>query len=438
MVSDNRVDDTSAVRLRNKGLHLDLVDTQELTEFAAWLRADRRGFHLAEPDEQRVKDTHAGIGDRRTTGVWDSRIPEPSIPIATVSSWKTEMTVPGHRTVPAWAISSVTVAPTHRRQGIARALLEAELRTASSKGVPMAILTVSESTIYGRFGFAPAAYASTLTINTRRAKWVGPEASGRVSFMTTAQFRSNVAAVHERVRPTNPGEIPVGDFEWDQIAGIVTEDKNHALSLRAVRYDTAAGELQGLALYRVKEQSQDFAEQTLTVEYLVTETAEAYAALWQYLLDIDLVAQVKGVHRSVDEPLLWQLSDRRGVTEKVWDHLWLRILDVTTALEGRTYSAAGDCILQVHDDLSFAAGNYVLRVDHNGAARVAAITTRAAENAVASVSLGVRELSALYLGGVSAATLAAAGLIIEQHPGSLNALDSMFRSACAPWLSFWF
>jgi hypothetical protein len=56
----------------------------------------------------------------------------------------------------------------------------------------------------------------------------------------------------------------------------------------------------------------------------------------------------------------------------------------------------------------------------------------------ASVALRVNELSALYLGGVSAVTLARAGRITERTPGSAAALDASFRGTVAPWLSIWF
>ena len=53
----------------------------------------------------------------------------------------------------------------------------------------MAMLTVSESTIYGRFGFAPAAMSTEWEIDTRRARWTGPASTpGRVEFVTLAHL----------------------------------------------------------------------------------------------------------------------------------------------------------------------------------------------------------------------------------------------------------
>ncbi|WP_309620541.1 GNAT family N-acetyltransferase [Salinibacterium sp.] len=434
------IDPTSTEALSMKGLHLALVDTSHHAEFETWLRADIRGFHGAEPTSENIAANIAGVADRRTTGVWDASALDAGVPVATVSSWPLELTVPGHRHVKAWAISSVTVAPTHRRRGIARALLEAELRTARSLGIPLATLTVSESTIYGRFGFAPAAFANNLTIDTRRAHWVGPEASGRLNFITPAQFRTEIAQMHDRVRLTSAGQIPVWGKRWDEISGLTGDDKEHSTRLRAVRYDDLSGALTGLALYRVTEaqgeSAGDFSQHVLTIEYLCHETDEAYAGLWRYLLEVDLVSRVRAPHRSVDEPVQWQLSDSRAIAQSPWDHLWLRILDVTATLESRTYSAPGRCILRVQDDLGYATGDYLLEVDAAGSGQVRAMD--GSRDATASVSLDVNALSALFLGGTSAAMLAAAGLIAEDESGSAAVLESMFHSPRAPWLSVWF
>jgi len=59
-------------------------------------------------------------------------------------------------------------------------------------------------------------------------------------------------------------------------------------------------------------------------------------------------------------------------------------------------------------------------------------------DAPAALALRVNELSALYLGGVPASVLVAAGRIREREAGSVAALDAALRSARAPWLPFWF
>jgi predicted acetyltransferase len=423
------IDPTSASALEVRGLRLALVDTADVTAFEAWIRADMRGFHGNELSPERVAEFVAGVADRRTTAVLD----EDAV-VATASSWLTELTIPSATaaTIQAWAISSVTVAPTHRRRGIARALLEAELRTASAARAPLAILTVSESSIYGRFGFAPGAFATSLVVESKRVRWTGPEPSGVVRFMTPGECRELLPELHERVRLQSPGQIEVWGMRWDEFMGLVADDsRGRAKQLRAVRYTDAAGQARGLALYRVTGGEEDFTKHTLTVDYLATETPDAYAALWRYLLEVDLVSELRADLRSVDEPLLWQVNDHRAVTVERQDHLWLRILDVEATLEARGYAADARLVLEVTDDLGFAPGRFAVDI----AGGVATVTPT---DAAATLAMTVNELSALYLGGVAATTLVAAGRISELTPGAAADLDAAFRSPRVPWLSVWF
>ena len=51
----------------------------------------------------------------------------------------------------------MTVAPTHRRRGVLTAIMRRQLDEMQAAGrEPVAALWASESSIYGRFGYAPA------------------------------------------------------------------------------------------------------------------------------------------------------------------------------------------------------------------------------------------------------------------------------------------
>lgn len=429
------VDAQSAEILAASGLRLGLVDSDDSAAFSRWRQVESRGFHMAEQSAETLEADRQGVGYRRITGVWDNV--DDTAPVGTAASWPNPLTVPGGRAIESWAISDVTVSPTHRRKGIARALLEAELRTAASLGVPMAMLTVSESTIYGRFGFAPAVASTNLTINSHRAKWTGPATSGSLRFVPLDEMVDQAAALFERSRLSSPGEIVVWDARWKQMLGQQGDDKESAKNVRAVRFDDADGVAQGFALYVVKGVDGDFAEHSLDVNYLCAVTDEAYAALWRYLLEVDLVREVRAGLRSVDEPLLWQVSDVRGVKVEWHDHLWLRVLDVAATLEARAYSAPGQVVFEVSDSLGFAEGRFLLEVDADGNGSVAEFDGRVPDGA-AAVSLSVNELSAIYLGGITAHSLARAGRIRELSPGAADAVDAAFRSPRTPWLSVWF
>jgi len=437
--TDAPIDSESARRLHRHGLRLGLVDTGDRAAFTAWLHAEGRGFYEGAATAEEIDEQLAGTAFRRTTAVWDDSAATPEVPVATVSTWPSPLSVPGERTVDAWAISAVTVAPTHRRRGIARALLESELRTAQGLGLPLAMLTASEATIYGRYGFAPAAMMADLEIVARRATWTGPVASGRVHFVTPEQLRDGCRDVFDRARIRTPGDVAVDDYIWARLFGPAGGDTGESRHLRAVRYDDADGRPQGFAVYRVAEGSDgDFANHTVTVRHLVAATDDAYAGLWRYLLELDLVSTVAAPLRSVDEPLPWQVADHRAVRRtRVSDHLWLRILDVPAALTARAYSGPGRLVLHVSDPLGLADGRFLMEIDAHGAATVRGIDDDETPDAPA-LSLSVNELAALYLGGTSAHTLVRAGRLTESAGKAADAVDASFRSTVTPWLSTWF
>jgi predicted acetyltransferase len=309
---------------------------------------------------------------------------------------------------------------------VARALLGSELRTAAAQGVPLAILTVSESVIYGRWGFGPATFASEWRVDTKRVRWAGPQTGGRLAFTDPESYREDGYRVLDAVMASRPGEIGLSPYLADRLIGPLKGTPD-AERFRLVRYDSADGEPQGFVSYTVKSED-DFTRHRVEVEYLAAATDEALVALWRYLLELDLVAEVRAWTRGVDEPLHALVSDVRGArVTAVEDHLWVRILDIPAALEARAYERDGSLVLDVSDDLGLAAGRYRLTVT-DGAARVEATDDEP------DVTLPVSALGSVYLGHDLARGLALAGRIT----GDAVALDRLFRTAVPPRLSTWF
>lgn len=423
-------DQTSVDRLSEQGLDYRVVDTQDASQVASFQRAMSRGFLGAEPSSAALEESLPTLRARRNIGVYEGSATGGSAPVATIDSWVTPLTVPGGAEIEMWAISGVTVAGTHRRRGIARALLEGELRAAADAGVAVAGLTVSEATIYGRYGFGSAIPVTRLTVDTRRAGWAGPEPRGRLEYVERERLAADIGAVHERARVTRPGRIAGWSARWEGIAGLATADTDRE-KVRGVRYLDEVGELRGVFAYTVVEKEGSF-RFGLHVRLLAAETTEALAALWRFALQHDLVDDVVADLRPLDDPLPWLVRDTRGVTQEVHDHGWLRILDVPEALRARRYSAPLDTVLYVVDPLGFAAGDWRLHVDASGRA-----TVERADDAVAEVTLDVSALSSLYVGGVRASALHGAGRITAAAP-TVDALDRAFASYPAPSLDIWY
>ncbi|MFT4124210.1 MAG: GNAT family N-acetyltransferase [Microbacteriaceae bacterium] len=450
------LDEASRARLEGRGLSMTLVDPAETDAWTGWLQAEARGFLGAAPSAEHEREARGYQADRRTTGVYGPAIAGAAgstRPVATCQSWPTPLTVPGLGTPPAWAISSVTVAPTHRRRGIATAMLTAELRTAATLGIPLAILTVSESTIYHRFGFGPASRLVGFEIETKRERWRGRDAAGRLSYVDDpVAFRATGAAVLDRVRAGRVGEIGKSALLADRLIGPLGSEPRRD-EVRLVRFDDDAGRCQGFVSYTLSaDAGGDAAMHGLEVRHLASATDDAYLALWRFLVEHDLVGRVRTTTAAEDEPLPHLLSDfRRARQVAREDHLWLRVLDVPAALEARRYERDGRIVLRVADPLGFAAGAFLLDV-RGGAGTVEALgpddtvpgariphatvphATVPHAGPVPEVRLDVTALGSLYLGGATARDAALRG----ELSGDAAALDALFRTARPPHLGSWF
>ncbi|RGE23713.1 GNAT family N-acetyltransferase [Leucobacter sp. wl10] len=430
------LDRISRERLRSAGLDYRRVDPSDEAGFDGFIRAVARGFIEDEPAERVVAGSRPGQVGRRMIGVYDETSPQAELPVATVGSWIAPLTVPGGE-LPMWAVSEVTVAPTHRRRGIARAMLEGELRAAASAGVPMAGLTASEATIYGRYGFGPATWHARWTVDTRRAGWAGAEPSGSLQYLDREATAEALGRLHERTRHARIGEIAGWPVRWRQLSG-AKPGEPHGEGVRGVRYLDAAGEMRGAMVFRIAGSEADWARSRLEIRHLIGETAEARAALWRFALQHDLVGTVAAGSRPVDEPLPWLLADARAATRTVEDHGWLRILDLPAVLAVRRLAAPLDIVLRVADPLGFADGAWRVESAADGTCRAVsaggAPGTPGTTGAEADIEIGVAELSSLYLGGVAARSLAEAGRL-RGDACAVAQLDAALRIDEEPFLS---
>lgn len=421
------VDPDSQRRLREKGLDYRIADMAVDADAEGFLRADSRGFLDEDPTDAELAQTRETMRRRRNIGVYDPQ--GDTWPIATVNSWVTPLSLPGGQ-VDMWAISSVTVAGTHRRRGIARDLLEGELRAAAGAGVPVAGLTASEATIYGRYGFGPAVPVMRFTVDTVRAGWgAGESPAGRLAYADKQTLADDLERLHEGSRTSRSGQVPGWPGRWQRMAGLSAGDKE-AAAVRGVRFTDADGALQGAMAYTLTEIPGGFRSE-MRIRSIITTSDDALRAIWRFVVQHDLVTRARVDLRPIDDPLPWLVADQRAVTAEVHDHGWLRVLDVEAALTARTYSAPLDVVLRVEDPLGFAAGDWRITVDDRGRCRIAATSDSP------DITLGVVELSTIYAGGVAATQLAAAARI-HGDDAAVNALSHAFLTSPSVLLGIWY
>lgn len=409
------------------------VDGKVSDDFLAWTQAVSMGFYgkAISPGDALKYVQHEAVDRRMAMGAYiaDGQTPSgawgPEYPVATYAYHRKDLNVGGGTLLPVHQITAVTVRASHRRRGILRAMITADLARAKAEGLPIAALTASEATIYGRFGFGVATHACEIELDTRNGiAFHNPAAAakGVVEVAEATVVRDLHNGIFARVHAASYGSIGRHDMYRLVASGQGNYGSMEAApNVRAALHYDESGEVDGYVTYKP-------AEPAVEVVDLLAATDSAYLALWNYLGSLDLIQSVKWKMAPVADPLEWAVAAKRGYKRTdSEDHLWLRILDVPAALSAREYLSDGSVIISVADPLGHADGVFRLTVE-GGTAAVEPI----ADAGEAELSMGVGELSSLYLGGVTARTLHAAGRIREGVPGAVDRFDRLFAPAAVP------
>ncbi|GAA4912936.1 GNAT family N-acetyltransferase [Streptomyces coeruleoprunus] len=399
------------------------------SEFSDWLRALNTGFLRAPAvtdHEVAVRAAHWDVS--RMQGAFeDGRC------VATFRAFAQELTVVGGATVPASAVTNVSVSATHRRRGLLSRMMAAELAAAKERGDIVSTLIAAEYPIYGRYGYGPATWTTEWAVDVRRAgldpRWSGPEDGGRVDLVDGATLRKLGPELHDRLRAVRPGVVSRSVRDWERRTGVDVLPADHWTEPFHATYRSASGEVEGYVTYACDDRWDDGKQpvNTATVRELLAVTPAAERALWHYLCAIDWVMRVRSGYRAPDDLLPLLLPDPRAA--KVLTHadlMWVRILDVARALEARTYAVAGSLVLDVRDGAGLAGGRFRLEASPEGA-----VCTPT--GAPADLVLDVAELGALYLGDESVARLVALGRVEEARPGAAATADALLRTPRRPW-----
>ncbi|MEU3552535.1 GNAT family N-acetyltransferase [Streptomyces longwoodensis] len=394
-------------------------------EWDGWYDTLLRAFGgVAEAPEERA--TWRALTELdRSLGVWDG-----DACVGTAGAFSFRLTVPGGASVPAAGVTMVSVAATHRRRGVLTSMMRRQLEDVRSWGEPLAVLMASEPAIYGRFGYGAATFAVSAEIDTARVRLSPPPGTEdvRLRYAAPGDALAACEAVYARTVPERPGMLARRPG-WERVGLLDPESERGGASPLQCVLAQRDGETVGFARYRVRpDWTPSGAEGQVLLKDLAGVDPAARAALWRFLFDLDLTSSLKTRGRPLDEDWQHLVSDVRRCGLQVRDSLYVRPVDVGAALQARTYQAPVDVVLEVTDDFCpWNAGRWRLSGDTKGAS--CDRTTDAAD-----LALSVRELGAAYLGGVSLASLAAAGRVRELRGGALAEASVGFGSTVAPWL----
>jgi predicted acetyltransferase len=401
-------------------------------EFSTFLVVDQHAFNEPPWPERAVTNLLARVELDRTLGAFDGEAV-----VGGTGVFSFQMRVPGAMAAVA-GVSIVAVLPTHRRRGVLSALMRRQLADIRERGEAVAALFASEAGIYGRYGYGRASWHATYTLRAGEGALAAGAPSDpalRLRIAEPQSARAELAKVYELVLADRPGLFARSEPWWERLIADLNEDSAPARPTRCLVAEDDSGP-RGYALYTAKGQwneAEFLPGGRIDVHEAMTTDPAATAALWENLLSRDLTAEFRAWMRPADDPLPFLLADPRRVRSQVSDGLWIRLVDVGTALAQRHYACAVDVVIEVADEI--CPGNQgrwrLTTASAVGPAGFAATCERT--TVPADVALPVQALGAAYLGGTRLGPMAGAGLVTEATPGSLAALSTAMTWEPAPW-----
>ncbi len=264
--------------------------------------------------------------------------------VSTAGSYALDVTLPGGACVPMGGVTWVSTLATHRRQGIMRQVVEAVHADIDERGEPLATLWASEGGIYEHLGYGLASQVRVTTINPRLAS-IRPEycpQKGTVRYIDGDAAISKMTKTWERFRRCRTGEVN-HEQTYNEIAYPMRSRQEGAMS--GTYY---LGHADGYAAYRIEQKwNTGHPAHILHLSELASITPEAHAALWQTLLTVDLVGEIRSSSIALDDPLPFLLDNQRALrTIELNDGIWANVRDPAICFGTRSYRCSDRLVIE--------------------------------------------------------------------------------------------
>jgi predicted acetyltransferase len=345
-----------------------------------------------------------------------------AIPVGTTASLPFDLTVPGGQLAAA-GVTWVGVLPSHRRRGILTQMMKRQLQDLHELGEPLAILWASEAAIYGRFGYGIS--APTVQLDADRSRFSlrdDPGPQGAVRLIDREEAAKVLPPIYDTVRRQVPGFTSRDELLWDLYRLADPEHWRRGGGPKFFAVLEFDGEPVGYTLYRIKSDWEEgFSKSHVRVLETCATSPAAERELWRFLFGIDLVVRIQGRH-DPGSPLFLMVVDPRSLMLRVSEGLWLRVIDLESALTGRTYAADDTLVVEVQDELCpWNAGRWRMGTDIGR-------TDEGAE-----LELDIADFASAYLGAFDFEQLAVAQRVRELKPGALERATNLFRTSRPPY-----
>jgi predicted acetyltransferase len=347
--------------------------------------------------------------------------------ISTCGAYSRRLTVPGG-SVPAAAVTVVTVQPSYRRKGLLTEMMKHQLYDIRRREEPVALLWASESAIYGRFGYGQASPQVRLSGKTKTTAF-RPDVdlgAGSVGEVERDQAIPVIKGLHQALLPERVGALDRNDDWWNVKWHDPEPGRRGATAYRfALHYDRR-GRPDGYLTFRVKNNWDESGAEVI-IDELDAASGATRGALWRFVLDLDLVRTFTRHGAPVDEAVRYLVSDLHSIKAELQDGTYARLVDVPRALEARRYLTDLEVTIRVEDPLLRQnTGTFQLAGGPDGAS---VTKSRGRPDLV----MNVRDLGAIYLGGTSLAALVRAGIVTERMKGAAAAAGAAFAWSQPPF-----
>jgi predicted acetyltransferase len=267
-----------------------------------------------------------------------------------------------------------------------------------------------------------ASLAAEMQVVVREARLREPiEAGTRLG--SPESMRAAMVEIYDSARLQVPGMIARSSEWWDRRTADFEHNRDGAGPLRAAVID---GEAYAMYAVKMKFEANGPAGE-VNVRELIAATPEGHAAIWRFLLELDLTRRLVYDLAPSDTPLMHLVTEPQSVSANVGEALWVRVVDVPAALTARSYAMPFELVLEVSDEFCpWNAGRWALSYDGTTA-------TCERTSAPAGVELSATELGAAYLGGTTLELLARARRVRELRTGALATASAAFRGERVPW-----